>query len=254
MSHGSHTVRVGTTWKLLATVLLGFASSLMVLVVPAKPAAADPLLLNADGVTRTFEQSLRFTARGSIDGTSSGWAIESFPLNQPDGTVNQSVVWPLVSPLAPAPKGRNLLLDFILSCTSAEALQHTLGHFRLSYTSDPNPDLSSTFVPMTPDAIVSTDPGITFSLVNQDILVGGDNPNQAIYEVQFILSDISTDISGFRLDVFDANGTSSDELNGLPTGGPGRAGNGNFVLTHVTVDFSYVIPAPRLPSFLKGGI
>jgi hypothetical protein len=100
---------------------------------------------------------------------------------------------------------------------------------------------------MTPDAIVSTDPGITFSLANQDILVGGVNPNQAIYEVQFVLPDIPDDITGFRLDVFDQNGRDDASANGLPTGGPGRAENGNFVLTHVTVNFFYVIPTPTLP-------
>jgi len=150
--------------QLLATILLGAVSSL-VLVLSVQRAAADPALINADAIRQTFYQGLRFTGRGSIDGTSSGWAIEDN--TQPDGTVDQSVVWPLVSPLAPPKKGRSLLLDFILSCTSYEALQHTLGHFRLSYTLDPNPDLNSSFVPMTPDAIVSTDPGITFSLVNQ---------------------------------------------------------------------------------------
>jgi hypothetical protein len=205
---------------LLAAIILGGVSS-CVLVVSVQRAAADPALIDANAITQTFYQSLRFTARGSIDGTSSGWAIEDN--TQPDGTVNQSVVWPLVLPLAPPPKGRNLLLDFILSCTSYEALQHTLGHFRMSYTLDPNPDLNSSFVPMTPNAIVSTDPGTTFSLVNQDVLVGGANPNQAIYEVQFVLSDFSEDITGFRLDVFDQNGRDNADVNGLPTGGPGRA-------------------------------
>ena len=90
--------------------------------------------------------------------------------------------------------------------------------------------------------------------MNQEIVVGGANPNQAIYDVQFILPDVSTDITGFRLDVIDGNGTSLDNLNGLPTGGPGRAPDGNFVLTHVTVNFFYVVPSPRVPSIFKGGI
>jgi len=184
-----------------------------------------------------------FPARSSINGQNQGWAIAD---GTPDPTASEAVVWQLVSPLAPPERGRNLLLDFILSCTNQSG-QNTLGHFRLSYTIDPNPVLGSTFFPMTPDAIVSTDPGITFSVDNQDILVGGANPNQVIYEVQFLLSDVPGDITGFRLDVIDDDGT------GLPTGGPGRAGNGNFILTHVTVNFFYVIPARRLPPIFERG-
>ena len=238
--------------KLLAMILLGVASS-VALVVSIKPAAADPALLNDGAVTQTFQQS-GFSARSSIHGQGQGWAIEDGAAvpNQDDHTVDQEVVWPLDSPLAPPEHGRNVLLDFILSCTSVNQ-GHSLGHFRLSYTLDSNPDLNSTFVPMTPDAIVSTDPGITFSLVNQDILVGGTNPNQAIYEVQFVLSDIPSAITGFLLEVFDENGRDDADFNGLPTGGPGRASNGNFILTHVTVNFFYVIPARRLPPIFERG-
>jgi len=142
--------------KLLAMILLGVASS-VVLVVSIKPAAADPALLKSGvvEVDASFEQS-GFPARSSINGQNQGWAIEDgTPM---DGTVDQSVVWQLDSPLAPPRQGRNLLLAFFLSCTS-QTSQHTLGHFRLSYTMDSDPDLGSTFVPMTPDAIVSTDPG-----------------------------------------------------------------------------------------------
>jgi len=247
MNHVSHAVHVGATRKLLAMILLGFVATSVLLIVPLQPAAADPALLNANAVDKTFQQNFRFAAKGSIDGTSSGWAIESFPINKPDGTLDQSVVWPLVSPLSLPVQGRNLLLSFLLSCTSGEAAKHTLGHFRLSYIMDSGPDLNSTFVPMTPTAINSTDPGNTFSVVNQEIVVGGANPNQVIYEVQVILSDIPSEITAFRLDVFDDNGTSLATINGLPTGGPGRASNGNFILTHVTVNFFYVIPTPKLP-------
>ena len=84
--------------------------------------------------------------------------------------------------------------------------------------------------------------------MNQDIVVGGTDPDQVINEVQVVLSDIPSEISAFRLDVFDENGTSLDDVNGLPTGGPGRAPNGNFVLTHVTVNFFYVIRTPQVDS------
>lgn len=215
------------------------------------PVLADPALLNSGAVDKTFEQNNRFAARGSIDGTSSGWAIESFPINQPDGTIDQSVVWPLASPISMPIQGRNLLLNFTLSCTSAEASKHSLGHFQLSYTVDTSPDLSSAAVPMIPNSLTASDPGIFFTFVNAEVIVGGVNPNQVIYEVQIVLDDISNDITGFRLDVFDENGTSLDALNGLPTGGPGRASNGNFVLTHVNVDYFYVIPARSLPPIFE---
>jgi hypothetical protein len=223
------------------------------LLVSLQPASAEPLLIDANAITVTFEQNLRFTARGSIDGSSNGWAIESFPSNQPDGTLDQSVVWPLVSPVAPPQQGRKLLLTFVLSCNSYEALQHTLGHFRLSSTLDSFPNLNSTFTPMTPFSMISSDPGTTFTLVNQDIVVGGANPNQAIYEVQVALSGFASAITPFRLDVFDPNGTSLSDVDGLPTGGPGRAPNGNFVLTHFSVTYSYVIPTPNPPAILERG-
>lgn len=217
---------------------------------PLAPAAADPALLDANNVDFTFQQNIGFAARGSIDGTSSGWAIESFPINQPDGTIDQSVVWRFVSPISMPVQGRNLLLNFTLSCTSGTAGFHTLGHFQLSYIVDSDPDLDSTFVPMTPDNIIFSDPGIMYSLVNQEIIVGGTNPAQAVYEVQIILSDIPSDITAFRLDVFDDNGTNQDDVNGLPTGGPGRASNGNFILVHVNVDYFY-IKGKKLPRIFK---
>ncbi len=232
--------------KLLAMILLGVASS-VVLVVSVKPAAADPALVNDIAITRTFEQSVSWHAKGTFNGTSKGWSIADAVPNQDDHTVDQSVVWPLFSPLVPPERGRNLLLIFILSCTSAETPEGSLGHFRLSYTTELNPTLDSFPFPMTPDAIISTDSGVTFSVDNQDILVGGDNPGRVIYEVQFVLRDVPDDITGFRLDVFDENGRDADEFNGLPTGGPGRASNGNFALVHVTVNFFYVTPAPRVP-------
>jgi hypothetical protein len=212
---------------------------------PLSPVAAEPVLLDSNAVEATFQQNNRFRAASSIDGVGLGWAIESSPINQPDGTIDQSVTWPLFSPISIPVQGRNLLLSFRLSFTSGEVSQHTLGHFQLSYIVGSNPDLSSVFVPMTPTEIISTDPGITFSLVNQKIIVGGSNPNRAIYEVQFRLKELPSDITAFRLDVFDDNGTSSDSVNGLPTGGPGRASNGNFVLTHVTVSVSYEKPGQQ---------
>ena len=224
----------------LQTCFAYFIAASTLLIAPLNRVAADPALLDANSVDFTFQQNIGFAARGSIDGTSSGWAIESYPINQPDGTLDQSVVWPLVSPISMPIQNRNLLLNFTLSCTSGRAANHTLGHFQLSYIVDPGPDLSSTFVPMTPANIIFSDPGITYSLVNQEIILGGTNPTRAIYNVQFELRDIPSDVTAFRLDVFDDNGTSQDGVNGLPTGGPGRASNGNFILVHVNVDYSYV--------------
>ena len=219
----------------------------ILLIINLSPVAAEPALLNSNAVDATFQQNNRFRAPSSIDGVGLGWAIESYPINQPDGTIDQAVVWPLFSPISMPVQGRNLLLSFTLSCTSGEVAKHTLGHFQLSYIVDTNPDLSSVFVPMSPTEIVSTDSGVTFSLINQEIIVGGSNPNRVIYEIHVVLPELSSDITAFRLDVYDDNGTNSDGVNGLPTGGPGRASNGNFVLTHVTVDYFYVTPAPIWP-------
>lgn len=65
------------------------------------------------------------------------------------------------------------------------------------------------------------------------VLIGGPSPEYALYTV---LATVPSGIlRGVRFDFVDSNGTSLAIDQGLPTGGPGRHGNGNFLLRTLTM-------------------
>lgn len=71
--------------------------------------------------------------------------------------------------------------------------------------------------------------------IGQDgtILIGGPSPEFAIYTI--IATVPAGVVRGLRFDFTDSNGSSLATDQGLPTGGPGRHGNGNMLLRTVTV-------------------
>lgn len=76
-----------------------------------------------------------------------------------------------------------------------------------------------------PDSITSLH-GTTFTVADDgSILAGGTNPPTDTYTLQF--ANLADGITGIRLEVLPDKS--------LPAKGPGRAGNGNFVLTEFTV-------------------
>ncbi len=125
-------------------------------------------------------------------------------------------------------------LDFALYHTWAAS--HSLGHFRLSYTTDDrstfadgltaNGDVDANWTVLT-GATISGTGGETFTiLADNSILVSGNNPATTVYSVSFEGS--FNGITGIRLEALtDAS---------LPTGGAGRANNGNWHLVEFTLD------------------
>ena len=114
--------------------------------------------------------------------------------------------------------------------------QHTLGKFRISVTTDPRDtfadglsrdgDVTTTWIELTPISATAT--GDTTLTINDDnsILASGTSPNTSVYTV--VAASPLLKVTGFRLEML------TDPS--LPTDGPGRAFNGNLVLTEFQVD------------------
>ncbi len=127
-------------------------------------------------------------------------------------------------------------LDFALYHTWGH--KHSLGHFRLSYTTDDrntfadgltaNGDVDATWTVLTGATVSSSCAcGDTFTvLADGSILVGGVNPETNIYYVGF--AGNFSGVTGIRLEALpDAS---------LPYNGPGRGDNGNWHLIEITLN------------------
>ena len=126
---------------------------------------------------------------------------------------------------------------------------HTIGHFRVSTTTDDRStfadgqinggDVTANWTILTPANLVSSG-GATMTLLNDgSVLVGG--PLTGVDTYTFSANSSATPITGFRLEVL-TDGS-------LPANGPGRASNGNFVLTEFAIT---AIPEPS--TFLLFGV
>jgi hypothetical protein len=156
-------------------------------------------------------------------GTYNGWAIYNVNSSDP-----QTAVWETSSEVNASQ------LDFNLYHTFAAA--HSLGRFRLSYTTDDRSqfadglntsgDVTANWIVLT-GATVSGTGGESFTeLGDNSILGSGPAPATSVYSVSFAGS--FTGITGIRLEAL------ADPS--LPDSGPGRAGNGNFHLVEITLD------------------
>ena len=194
--------------------------------------AAEQIFFDFANTVSTYHQDnlARFRAQNAVNGRDPGWAIEGFPPG-PDGTVNQSAVFPLLHPISVPVNSSSVTLTVFMEHLSGEVNFHNIGHFALSFTEDANPDLSSTIFPVTVLSIQGTDAATSFSVSGNLVVVGGANPAKDVYTAQISITPSGSQFTGIRLDVFDSNGSMSDSADGLPTGGPGRANNGNFVLS-----------------------
>src|SRR5262249_19607814 len=106
---------------------------------------------------------------------------------------------------------------------------HLLGDFSLGFSTDAMPTLSSTNIPFTITGASSLE-GATFtSLGVGQLLVSGSDPGVTtdVYTI-YLTENSPVPITGLFLHVI------NDPSNGLPTGGPGRFDNGNFVVTEFT--------------------
>lgn len=124
--------------------------------------------------------------------------------------------------------------------------QLTLGKFRLSLTTDDRllfadgqasrGDIVANWIPLQPLTATAAAAGVMTINADGTVLVSGANPATNAYTITAITSVMG--ITGFRVEAL--------EDASLPSNGPGRAGNGNAVLT----DFSAQAAPATLPHLL----
>jgi hypothetical protein len=134
----------------------------------------------------------------------------------------------------------------------------TLGHFALAFTSANRSEFAdgravngqigetAIWTRLTPETVTGVwadaagnalppnglDPTLTIQ-TDGTIVVGSRNPEYALYTITATVRN--TTITGIRLDAIDGNGADIATFNGLPTGGPGRHGNGNVFVREFAV-------------------
>ena len=135
--------------------------------------------------------------------------------------------------------------EFIFKLFFPYGSSHQLGCFRLSATTDARNqfadglssggDVTANWTLLDVLSVSGTG-GETFTILgDKSVLVGGPNPNTTTYTLR--AKGISGNVTGFRIEAL--------ENNTLPTNGPGRAGNGNWVFSEMTV----AVTAPFIPNY-----
>ena len=198
-------------------------------------ASAAPVPLQQ--ATATFTQNFGGGVDNSIDGLTStdanGWAIH-------DGTAN-----PTSAQTAAYETVTDAVFNsyaFTLFNDSDANLQHTIGKFRLSVTTDDRTlfadgldtggDVTANWIELTPSTATATN-GATLTINGDNtILASGTNPNVSTYTITATSSLLN--VTGFRLETF-------EDRTLTPNAGPGRSNNGNFILTEFQVD---AVPEP----------
>ena len=183
-----------------------------------KPVAAAPVFLNAEA---SFEQTQfagddlrnkRWGALNAIDndlrGGVPGWAI------LPEVGRNHHVVFVFAEP-ATAPAGARLRLTL----EQNHSVDHNLGCFKVSLAQD---DPSAGWSPVRPAKVVANGGMVADIRPDLSVLVGGPNNAKGRYDIDV---PVRGRLSGVRIEALPDPS--------LPQGGPGRAGNGNFVVTEV---------------------
>lgn len=227
--------------------------------------AARAVPVSLQNATATFSQTagsgggVDYSVANSIDGVTNhlfnGWA--SGTLN---GTTDQIAVWETVTDV------NATTLEIKLIHNAANNLQHLLGNFRLSVTSDNRDtfansaatggDVTANWTELTNATVsnVSSSQGmLALSVLGDNSIlattVSGDTPTTATYTISY--SGLFAGITGIRLE------TLTNNL--LPFDGPGMYPlNGNFLLSEITLDVSgdietSVVPVPAaLPLFGTG--
>lgn len=223
-----------------------FALLVLSLGFSAQSQGANVPLQNA---TATFSQNSDLTPDKTIDGIISGpdwtsWAVF------PHQTSTQTIVWETKNDLT----FNNTPVDFLLFHQEfLAAAGHSLGHFRLSYTTDNRDefadwlanggDVTANWIPINPTHISSTE-GETFTVLPDfSILVSGGANQYPTYTVDSTLT--ASGVTGFRLEAI-------PDLS-LPHGGSGRQPtNGNFALSEFVV--TTPVPEPKTYTMLLAGL
>jgi hypothetical protein len=241
-------MKISRTSALLAAFSLivsgGIIESARASLVPLQNATADYSQQNWGGP---------FDVSQSIDGIltgEAGWAVASPLVPASDGTPHTAAYQTQSN--AGFASGSKLTFSLYFDHMIPDG-QHTLGRFRISLTTDDRStfadglqiggDVTANWTVLTPLTYSSAN-GATMTLLGDNsILVSGLNPVTDIYTVT--VNTAITGITGFRLEAL------TDPS--LVNNGPGRANNGNFVLTEFQVDIA-AVPEPSLISlsFLAG--
>ncbi len=208
-------------------IIVAACSVLVAAMGSAPPVFAAPVSLSA--ATATFCQ-IGWPVSASVDGSfgaTNGWAID------PQEGNNHVAAYKAAADVG-GPAGTEL--TFRLHTLYAN---HELGRFRLAATvsdrglygqgsecADPNPGGTAVWTVLHPQSVVSAN-GQTLSIQpDGSVLAGGSLPVTDVVTVG--VSTHLQGITGFRLEALaDAS---------LPSNGPGRYANGNFVLTELVVD------------------
>lgn len=215
--------------------LLSFA--LLALLATASAASAQ-VIITLQNATAGFSQG-GFPVSAAIDGSidnGTGWAHDGAHFD--DAAVFETTA-------------DAIFTSYQFTMTMVFSGDHMIGRFRVSTTTDDRStfadgqinggDVTANWTILTPDSLVSSG-GATMTLLNDSsVLVGGLLPGIDTYT--FSANSSPTAITGFRLEVL----TDSS----LAANGPGRASNGNFVLT----EFAVVgIPEPSTYALLACGL
>ena len=182
-------------------------------------------------------------------GSGNGWTIDHFPNNNPqqEFTTSETAVFQTVPDLGPS------LLTFTMYFLHWNP-KHLLGHFRLSVTTDDRSTYADGLAvggnvtanwTVLSNLTVDGPSGMTFTeLADHSVLAAGAVPDQGVYEVSAVAN--LSGITGIRLEAL----TDPSLPHG---GGPGFYGNGNFVLTEITLDAAPV-PEPATLGLLLAGL
>ncbi|MFN0129716.1 MAG: Ig-like domain-containing protein, partial [Verrucomicrobiales bacterium] len=137
--------------------------------------------------------------------------------------------------------------EFLFNLIQFFGSGHFIGNFRLSATTDPRSefadglatggDVTANWTALEVTAVSTTGGETVTQLPDGSILIGGAVPGGTTYSLRG--KGVTGAVTGFRLELL--------EHPSLPTNGPGRAGNGNWVLNEFTVAKAATIPnrAPR---------
>ena len=192
------------------------------------PAARTVVLRNAtsDGSQGGFSPAEAID--GMVEGawTQNGWAGET------GGTPALTAVFETDSDLAVTRS-----TEFHFTMVQPYGSGHSLGRFRISATTDSRDlfadglanggDVDATWIPLDVVRVTGTSGEVFQVLGDGSVRVDGPFPAATTYVVT--TRGIDGHVTGFRLEAM--------EDPSLPNGGPGRAGNGNWVLNEFGVDF-----------------
>jgi hypothetical protein len=211
--------------------------ALVVILFTAQTLTAQRRQVLLKNAIATFSQAGR-PVTGAIDGSlsTSGWAIDGVShtmeacQSMTQRICSQKAVFQIAD-LRLFASGGLRILTFVLNHNS-DSPNHTLGKFRLSVTTAPNPTFTSAWEILAPIRATAT-----FATLHREsdksIRADAVLNSRDVYRVTFMTRRAG--VTGFRLEVLEDPRIPQSKTSGQFNHGPGRADNGNFELTELTV-------------------